>query len=205
MNNAGPWWGVSLLASLIAGAALAQGDAEPPTPPTPPEDQRDYQIGPGDTLNVFVWREESLSRTVPVRPDGLISTPLVEDMAAVGKTPSELARDIEEVLSEYLRSPKVTVIVERFVGTFSAQIRVLGAVERPGPIPYRERMTLLDVVLEAGGLTEFAAGNRATLTRTVDGKQEKHRVKLARLLKGDLALNLAVRPGDVIVVPTAAF
>lgn len=166
----------------------------------------DYQIGPGDSLSVFVWRQPELSTIVPVRPDGQISTPLVEDIEAVGKTPTQLAREIEEVLSKYIRTPQVTVMVERFVGTFSAQIRVLGQVTNPGPIPYRERMTLLDVLLEAGGLTQFAAGNRSKLVRNDAGRPVEHRVKLKRLLeKGDLSENLPVQPGDVIIVPEALF
>jgi polysaccharide export outer membrane protein len=170
------------------------------------DDNKDYIIGPGDTLNVFVWRQPELSSNVPVRPDGQISTPLVEDMVAVGKTPTQLARDIEEVLSEYIRSPQVTIIVEQFVGAFGAQIRVLGQAVNPGPVPYRERMTLLDVMLEVGGLTDFASGNRSKLVRTVDGKAEETRIKLDNLLnKGDLGENLPVQPGDVIVIPEAIF
>jgi polysaccharide export outer membrane protein len=170
------------------------------------QQSNDYQIGPGDNLTVFVWRQEELSAKVPVRPDGMISTPLVEDMMAVGKTPTELARDIEEVLSEYIRSPQVTIIVEQFVGTFGAQIRVLGEVQNPGPVPYRERMTLLDVLLEVGGLTEFASGNKSKLIRTVDGQAEEKRIRLDRLLnRGDLSENLEVRPGDVVVVPASVF
>src|SRR5690606_17216552 len=142
----------------------------------PPSATTDYQIGPGDQLNIFVWRQDELSASVPVRPDGKISTPLVEDMVAVGKTPTELARDIEEVLSEYIRSPEVTVIVQGFVGTFGAQIRVLGEVVNPGSIAYRERMTLLDVLLEVGGLTQFAAGNRAKLVRSTEEGTEEQRV-----------------------------
>ena len=166
----------------------------------------DYEIGPGDNLTVFVWRQPELSTEVPVRPDGMISTPLVEDMMAVGKSPTALARDIEEVLSEYIRSPQVTIIVEQFVGTFGAQIRVLGEVQEPGPVPYRESMTLLDVLLEVGGLTEFASGNRSKLVRTVEGKPEETRVRLDRLLnRGDLSENLEVRPGDVVVVPASVF
>ena len=165
-----------------------------------------YLIGPGDTLNVFVWNQDDLTAQVPVRPDGQISTPLVEDMVAVGKTPSELARDIESVLSEYIRQPKVTIIVENFVGAPGAQIRVLGQVENPGTVPYREGMTLLDVLLEVGGLTEFASGNRAKLIRTRDGQSNESRLRLDNLLnRGDLGENMAVQPGDVISVPEAVF
>ena len=193
---------VTILGLTSVSTTLAQGTNAPPEADRPD----DYQIGPGDSLNVFVWRQPDLTTTVPVRPDGKISTPLVEDMEAVGKTPSELARDIEEVLSEYLRTPEVTVIVQSFVGTFSAQIRVLGQVINPGPVGYRERMTLLDVILEAGGLTQFAAGNRAKLIRIVDGEAIEQRVRLERLLEdGDLDENIPVQPGDVLVVPQTIF
>jgi polysaccharide export outer membrane protein len=155
---------------------------------------------------VFVWRQPDLTANIPVRPDGMISTPLVEDMVAVGKTPTELADDIEEVLSEYIRSPQVTIIVEGFVGTFNAQVRVLGQAVNPGVVAYRDRMTLLDVMLEVGGLTEFASGNRARLVRKVDGKNEETRIRLDNLLnKGDLDENFVVQPGDVIVIPEAVF
>jgi polysaccharide export outer membrane protein len=166
----------------------------------------DYVIGPGDTLNIFVWREPDFSTTLPVRPDGRISTPLVEDMVAVGKTPSQLARDVEQVLAEFLRNPQVTVMVEDFVGTFKSQVRVLGEVASPGSYPYRDGMTLLDALTEAGGLTEFAAGRRGLLRRSVDGKQEELRVRIDRLMKeGDLDQNRSLLPGDVIVVPEAVF
>ena len=166
----------------------------------------DYIIGPGDRLQVFVWRNPDISATVPVRPDGKISTPLVEDMVAVGKTPSALARDIEEVLSEYIRSPQVNVIVEGFVGTFGEQIRVVGQAAQPQALPYRDRMTLLDVMIEAGGLTEFAAGNRARVVRTRDGETEEIRVRLHDLLnRGDISQNIAMRPGDVVIIPESFF
>jgi polysaccharide export outer membrane protein len=183
---------------LVLGGASAFGQPSSAT--------TDYQIGPGDQLNIFVWRQDELSASVPVRPDGKISTPLVEDMVAVGKTPTELARDIEEVLSEYIRSPEVTVIVQGFVGTFGAQIRVLGEVVNPGSIAYRERMTLLDVLLEVGGLTQFAAGNRAKLVRSTEEGTEEQRVRLDRLLRrGDLKENVVMQPGDVVIVPQAIF
>jgi polysaccharide export outer membrane protein len=191
-----------LVSLLIAGFGLSG----PLAAQEAPGGDDGYLIGPGDTLNVFVWRQEELSSQVPVRPDGRISTPLVEDMPAVGKTPTQLATDIEEVLSEYIRSPQVTIIVEQFVGTFNAQIRVLGQAVNPGAVPYRDRMTLLDVLIEAGGLTEFAAGNRSKLLRTVDGEQTETRVKLDRLVnRGDLSENRPVQPGDVIVIPEAIF
>lgn len=167
----------------------------------------DYQIGPGDTLRVFVWRNPEISATVPVRPDGKISTPLVEDMVAVGKSPSRLARDIEDVLKEYIKSPKVNIIVEQFVGTFGEQIRVVGQAAEPKSLPYRDSMTLLDVMIEVGGLTPFAAGNRARLVRkTADGSSEEIKVRLDDLLnKGAIDQNISVKPGDVIIVPESVF
>jgi len=140
-----------------------------------------------------------------VRPDGKISTPLVEDMVAVGKTPSKLARDIEAVLAEYIRQPQVNIIVSQAVSTFS-QVKVIGQVQNPQSIPYREGMTVMDAVLAVGGMTTFAAGNRAKIVRTEPGGQKEFRVRLADLVnKGDLSQNLALKPGDVIVVPESRF
>lgn len=191
-----------LLFGITAGNVFGQDAAKAARA----DQGNEYMIGPGDTLNVFVWGEPELSVNIPVRPDGMISTPLVEDMGAVGKTPTELARDIEAVLSEYIRSPQVTIIIQNFVGTFAAQIRVLGQAVKPGPVPYRDNMTLLDVLLEVGGLTDFASGNRAKLTRTVDGKTQEMRVRLDDLMnKGDLEENVPMMPGDVIVIPEARF
>jgi polysaccharide export outer membrane protein len=165
----------------------------------------EYIIGPGDTLQVFIWRNAELSATVPVRPDGKISTPLVEDMVAVGKTPSKLARDIEAVLSEYIRSPQVNVIVTNAVSTFS-QVRVLGQVTTPQAVPYREGMTVLDAVLAVGGLGEFAAGNRGKIVRVVGGQQQEIKVRIGDLVnKGDVTQNLPLKPGDVLVVPESRF
>ena len=165
----------------------------------------EYLIGPGDTLQVFVWRNPELSVTVPVRPDGRISTPLVEDMPAVGKTPTQLARDIEKVLSEYVRSPQVNVIVTKPESAFS-QVRVIGQVLKPAPVAYREGMTVLDAVLAVGGLTTFAAGNRAHLIRVQDGKQVEIPIKLDSLMnKGDMSQNLKLKPGDVVVIPESRF
>jgi polysaccharide export outer membrane protein len=165
----------------------------------------EYIIGPGDTLQVFIWRNAELSATVPVRPDGKISTPLVEDMVAVGKTPSKLARDIEGVLSEYIRSPQVNVIVTNAVSTFS-QVRVLGQVATPQAVPYREGMTVLDAVLAVGGLGEFAAGNRGKIVRVEGGKQQEIKVRIGDLVnKGDVSQNLPLKPGDVLVVPESRF
>lgn len=164
-----------------------------------------YVIGPGDTIQVFVWRHADLTTTVPVRPDGRISTPLVEDMVAVGKTPAALARDIEQVLSEYVRSPQVNIIVTQPVSAFS-QVKVIGQVTTPQALAYREGMTVLDAVLGAGGLAPFAAGNRAKIVRTVDGKQQEIRVRLNDLVKnGEMRHNLELKPGDILVVPESLF
>jgi polysaccharide export outer membrane protein len=187
---------------LISGVATGQPTRQAPSGETAASD---YLIGPGDTLQVFVWRQPDLSVTVPVRPDGRISTPLVEDLVAVGKTPTQLAREIEKVLSEFVREPEVNVIVQGFVGTFATQIRVLGEVLQPKNVPYRERMTLMDVITEVGGLTKFAAGNRARLVRTVNGKPQETRLRLDKLMKGAIELNIPMQPGDVVVVPAAVF
>jgi len=181
--------------AAMAGAAA--GAAAAPT---------EYTIGPGDTLRIFVWRQPDLSATVPVRPDGRISTPLVEDMSAAGKTPTQLARDIEVVLQQYIRTPTVNVIVEQFVGTFGEQIRVVGQAANPQALPYRDGMTLLDVMIAVGGLGEFAAGNRAKIIRKVGGQQTEIQVRVDDLLNdGDISQNVAVRPGDVVIIPEARF
>jgi polysaccharide biosynthesis/export protein len=168
--------------------------------------QADYKIGAGDSLKIFVWRNEDLSTSVVVRPDGKISMPLVNDMVAAGKTPSQLTDDLTKTLSEYIRSPKVNVIVTSFVGTFDDQIRVVGQAARPKVIAYRTGMTILDVMLEAGGLAEHSAGNKTKVLRTVGGKPQKIAVKLNDLLyEGDVSQNIAMMPGDVVVVPLSLF
>ena len=165
----------------------------------------DYRIGPGDTLKVSVFQNDNLTVTLPVRPDGKISTPLVEDMVAVGKTPSQLARDIEKSLAEYIKSPKVSVVVTVALSIYS-QVKVIGQVKTPESLPFREGMTVLDAVLAVGGLSQFAAGNRAQLIRTENGKQTEIKVKLDSLLNsGDMKQNLPLRPGDVLVVPETRF
>jgi polysaccharide export outer membrane protein len=165
----------------------------------------DYVIGPGDTLQVFVWRNPELTTTVPVRPDGKISTPLVEDMVAVGKTPSNLARDVERVLGEYVRSPQVNVIVTQPTSAFS-QIKIIGQVVRPQSIAYRDGLTVLDAVLAVGGLGPFAAGNRSKIVRTENGKPHEIKVKIASLVNdGDMQQNIRLQPGDVIVIPESRF
>jgi polysaccharide export outer membrane protein len=212
---------VGLAAAVIGGGAWAAepaaGVAKPPAAPAtavpqagvvaPAESSvgNDYVIGPGDTVQVYVWRNPELTVTVPVRPDGKISTPLVEDMVAVGKTPSLLARDIEKVLGEYVRSPQINVIVTQPMAAFS-QVKVIGQVLRPGSLAYREGLTVLDAVLAVGGLAPFAAGNRAKVVRQENGKSREMKVKLSALVnRGDMKQNIALRPGDVIVVPESRF
>jgi len=169
------------------------------------EEANAYLIGPGDTLQVFVWREPGLSTTVPVRPDGKITTPLVEDMVAVGKTPSQLARDMEKILTKYIKSPQVNVLVSQPVSAFS-QVQIVGQVLKPQSIAYRDGMKVLDAVLVVGGLGPFAAGNRAKVIRMENGKRREIRVKLSDLLNGgDLRQNVDLRPGDVLVVPQSRF
>jgi polysaccharide biosynthesis/export protein len=199
---------VVLSLAFLGGCALpqrSQGSVEP-HPPQPVEHQANYLIGPGDSLQVFVWRNAELSTAVPVRPDGRITIPLVEDMLASGKTPTQLARDIEGALAEYIRDPVVTVMVTNFAGPYNQQIRVLGEAGQPRALPYREHMTLLDVIISVGGLTEYAAGNRASIVRQVDGQPQQFRVRLDDLVKrGDINANVAVYPGDVIIIPESFF
>jgi len=193
-----------LVLALLAGCS----SAEPLPAITPISDTSspDYVIGPLDSLQVFVWRNPEVTTTVPVRPDGRISTPLIEDMQAAGKTPTQLARDIERELSKYIVDPVATVIVTGFNGPFSQQVRVVGEAAKPQAIPYRENMTVLDVMIAVGGLTEFAAGNRAVLIRDTDGKQKEYRVRLSDLLKdGDVSANARILPGDVLMIPQSWF
>lgn len=165
----------------------------------------EYVIGPGDSIQVFVWRNPDLSASVPVRPDGKISTPLVEDMVAVGKTPTHLARDIEKVLEEFVKSPRVNVIVTQPLSAFS-QVRVIGQVVKPQSLPFREGMTVLDAVLMVGGLGPNAAGNRAKVVRTEAGANKVFKIKLESLVnKGDLKQNMLLKPGDVLVIPETIF
>ena len=165
-----------------------------------------YVIGPGDSLQVFVWGHDELSTVVQVRPDGQISTPLVEDLQAAGNTPTELARSVEEVLGEYVRSPTVTIIVQRFVGAYDQQIRVVGEATEPQSLNFRDGMTLLDVMIEVGGLSEFASGNRAKIVRRVSDQEETINVRIKDLLnRGDMNQNVRMMPGDVVIIPQSIF
>lgn len=213
--------GLLSVIALCANVALAADSpvAAPATPASPsvvpspaavpPKAEvrpgSEYIIGPGDVLQVFVWRNAELSATVPVRPDGKISTPLVEDMIAVGKTPSELARDVEKVVAEYVRSPQVNIIVTQPMSS-SSQVKVIGQVTHPQSVAYHEGMTVLDAVLASGGMAPFAAGNRAKVVRTEHGKTREIKVKLSSLVNdGDMKQNVNLQPGDVIVVPESRF
>jgi polysaccharide export outer membrane protein len=195
------------LALAILGLALGGcGTTYPPLADSESAGETPYLIGPGDTLNVAVWRNPDLSVTVPVRPDGKISTPLVEDLQASGQTTAQLARNIEKVLAKYIQNPVVTVIVTSFVGPYGQQVRVIGEVAKPQALPYREKMTLLDVMIAVGGLTEFADGNKASILRSVGGKTRQFGVRLTDLVKGgDMSANVVMRPGDVLVIPQSFF
>ena len=164
-----------------------------------------YVIGGGDNINIIVWRNPELSMAVPVRPDGKISTPLIDELVAQGKNSVEVARDIEKQLSKYVRDPVVTVIVTSFVGPYSEQIRVVGEAARPQFLPYKQKMTVLDVMIAVGGLTDFAAGNDATILRAVEGSKQ-YSVRLKDLIKrGDMSANVEMRPGDILIIPQSFF
>jgi len=163
-------------------------------------------IGPGDSLDIFVWRNPELSLVVPVRPDGRISTPLIEDLVAAGRTPTMLAREIEDRLSKYLTNPIVTVIPKSFIGPFAQQVRIIGEAVTPRALPYRANMTVLDAMIEVGGLTKYAAGDRAILIRAVNGIQESYPVHLNSLIKGgEIMDNVALAPGDILIIPQRYF
>lgn len=192
---------MGVLAACSSGGGSAGKDDWSTPGPLP-----DYLIGPGDTLQVFVWRNPELSTVVPVRPDGRISVPLIEDLEATRKTPTQLARDIEKILKQYIQDPVVTVIVQSFVGPFSQQVRVIGEAAKPQALPYRENMTVLDVMISVGGLTQFAAGNRAVINRKTREGEMNVKVNLDRLLKdGDTTANVRMLPGDILIVPQSWF
>ncbi len=193
---------VLILAALLSACA---NTGYPPAPATAASPDYRYVIGPLDTVNVVVWRNPELSGTVQVRPDGRISTPLVEDLQALGRNPIELARDLEKALAKYIRDPQVTVMVTNFAGSSSEQIRIVGEAAKPQAIPYRQNMTVLDVMILVGGLTDFADGNRAVLVRGAE-KGKQYSVRLADLVRrGDISANVDVRPGDVLIIPQSWF
>lgn len=202
-----PW--PSYLACLLCltfGLPVARAaDAPVPDSALPAGQTAEYRIGPGDVLSIFVWNHADLSVSVPVRPDGMISTPLAENTVAAGKTPTELARGLEKTLAEYVRSPKVNVIVTQFVGSVD-QIKVIGQAAKPQSLSYRAGMTVLDVVIAVGGLGQYAAGNRAKIVRGNPPSQQEIRVRLDDLVnKGEIRANVVMQPGDVLIIPETRF
>lgn len=198
--------------ALLAGLLLLGGCESLPEAPLHPESgrdalsDRDYRIAPGDRLTVFVWQDRDLSLTVPVRPDGRISLPLVGDVVAAGRMPSELSRELEQRLAAYVQDPVVTVILAETAGPIDRRVRVVGQATKPQSLPWRPGMTVLDAVIEAGGLTEFADGNRAVLVRRLDGEAVRYRLRLGDLLQdGDITANAELLPGDVVIVPETVF
>lgn len=193
---------LGVVALMLSGCA-----AKYPPAPAMPEggSQVEYIIGAGDTLNINVWRNPELSMSVPVRPDGRITTPLVEDVPATGQTPTQLARGIEKALAKYIQDPVVTVIVTGFRGPLERQVRVVGQAAKPQALPYTDKMTLLDVMIAVGGITEFADGNKASILRGAD-KPQQLGVRLRDLVKdGDVSANVEMRPGDVLIIPESFF
>lgn len=192
----------SLLAAIVCLGFAGCAQTLPQPPSAVPAAGSNYIIGPGDSLEIFVWRNPEVSTSVVVRPDGKISTPLVEDLQAANKTPTVLARDMEAELAKYLKDPLVTVIMRGFVGPYSQQIRVLGEAAQPQVLPYRKGMSVLDVMIAVGGLTEFAAGNKAAIVREKDGKRVQFGVRLDDLIRdGDIDANVPVLPGDILIIP----
>lgn len=188
---------------LISGCAGFKNNPDAPALAAAPD--YNYIVGPGDMLNIIVWRNPELSQIVPVRPDGQVSTPLVDGLLAQGKTSVQIARDVEKELAKYVRDPVVTVIVTDFVGPYSEQIRVVGEAAKPQFLPYKQKMTVLDVLIAAGGLTEFADGNKSTLIRAAEGNK-RYNVRLNDLIKrGDIDANVEVLPGDILIIPQGWF
>ena len=204
----GVLWGGIRFGLTVAVAVVLVGCATetyPPAPATLSGVDYNYHIGPSDVVNVIVWRNPELSLSVPVRPDGMITTPLIEDLPALGKTPTELARSMETALGKYIRDPVVTVIATSFVGPASEQVRVIGEAAKPQALPYRKDMTVLDVMIAVGGLTDFADGNAARIFRVAEGGK-LYSIRLRDLLKrGDVTANAEMRPGDIVVIPQSWF
>lgn len=198
------WAGFGFLLSVLAACAN-MNSTYPPAPVLAATPGYDYVVGAGDTLNIIVWRNPELSLSVPVRPDGKVSTPLVDELVAQGKTSVEIARDIERALSKLVRDPVVTIIVTSFVGPYSEQIRVVGEAAKPQSLPYKQNMTVLDVMIAVGGLTDFADGNNASITRASEG-EKRYSVRLKDLIKrGDISANVEMKPGDILIIPQGWF
>jgi polysaccharide biosynthesis/export protein len=202
---AGRGFFVAMLGVVISLMTACATPNYPPAPTSATTEDYTYIIGPGDVLNIIVWRNPELSMSVPVRPDGKITTPLVDELVAQGKNSIEVARDIEKLLGKYVRDPVVTVMVTGFVGPYSEQIRVVGEASKPQSLPYRQKMTLLDVMIAVGGLTDFAAGNSATILRGgATGTQYSVRLK-DLIRRGDVSANVEMRPGDILIIPQSFF
>jgi polysaccharide export outer membrane protein len=194
-----------LIAVVGFGVVGCASKGYPPAPSSAASSDYNYHIGPGDMVNIVVWRNPELSMSVPVRPDGKLASPLIEDLPAIGKDPTTLARDIEKELSKFIRDPVVTVIVTQFVGPYSEQIRVVGEAAKPQVLPYKQKMTLLDVMIAVGGMTDFADGNAASILRPADGNQQ-YGVRVKDLVKrGDVSANVEMKPGDVLIIPRSWF
>ncbi|MDG0836051.1 sugar ABC transporter substrate-binding protein [Pelomonas saccharophila] len=192
----------AVVVGLLVGCA---SNNYPSAPASVANDDYSYVIGAGDNLNILVWRNPELSMSVPVRPDGKIAAPLVDEIVVQGKTSVQVAREVEKQLGKYVRDPVVTVIVTSFVGPYSEQIRVVGEAAKPQFLPFKQKMTLLDVMIAVGGLTDFAAGNSATILRTAEGNKQ-YSVRLKDLLKrGDVSANVEMRPGDILIIPQSWF
>lgn len=204
-------WGAMLrcvlpvVAIMLLSACAGNGPKYPPAPLVAATPNYNYLVGPGDNLNIIVWRNPELSMSVPVRPDGKIATPLVDELVAQGKTSTQIARDVEQAISKFVRDPIVTVIVTGFVGPYSEQIRVVGEAAKPQFLPYKQKMTLLDVMIAVGGLTDFADGNAASILRASEGDKQ-YSVRIKDLIKrGDMSANVEMKPGDVLIIPQGWF
>jgi len=194
-----------IVVALATTGCATQGNGLPQAPVAASSAAYNYVIGAGDTLNINVWRNPELSSTVPVRPDGKVSTPLVDELVAQGKTSIEVARDVEKALGKFVRDPVVTVIVTSFVGPYSEQIRVVGEAAKPQFLPYKQKMTVMDVMIAVGGLTDFADGNKATLVRAAE-QNKRYGVRLQDLVKrGDISANVEMMPGDILIIPQGWF
>lgn len=202
----GAWrWLLAALAFLALGGCASGPSGLPPAPASAGSGDYSYIVGAGDSLNIIVWRNPELSGSYPVRPDGKISAPLVDELVAQGKTSVQIAREVEKRLATYVRDPVVTVIVTGFVGPFSEQVRVVGEAARPQALPFRQKMTVLDVMIAVGGLTDFADGNGATILRTAEGNKQ-YSVRLRDLIRrGDVSANVEMRPGDILIIPQSFF
>jgi len=200
-----PFWVLLTLLTLLGLGGCSSMGRYPSAPPTVASSDYRYIIGPGDTVDIIVWHNPDLSMSVPVRPDGRIAAPLIEDMMAMGKDSTELSRDIEKQLGKFVRDPIVTVIVTSFVGPYNQQIRVVGEAAKPQALPYKNKMTLLDVMIAVGGLTDFADGNSAKILRTSENNKI-YSVRLGDLIKrGDVSANSEMMPGDVLIIPQSWF